>query len=153
MQTLLAKITNYDGFHYVIKSCDNSVGIALGYGLDDRGSKVRFPAVAGNFSLHRVQSGSGAHPGTRGSLPGVKRPGHEAHYSPPSSAELKECVELYFHSPNTPAWRGAQFKKKHRDNFHYYTFLPPPVISYLLCPNFLLSTPYSNTLNFLILLK
>jgi hypothetical protein len=40
-----------------------SVGIALGYELDDRGSRVRFPAVAGNFSLHhRVQNGSGVHP-------------------------------------------------------------------------------------------
>jgi hypothetical protein len=45
-------------------------------GLDDRGSRVRFPAVAGNFSLHhRVQNGSGAHPascptGTGGSFPG-----------------------------------------------------------------------------------
>jgi hypothetical protein len=26
------------------KSGDSSVGIALGYGLDDRGSRVRFPA-------------------------------------------------------------------------------------------------------------
>jgi hypothetical protein len=52
-----------------------SVGIALGYGLDDRSSRVRFPAGAGNFSLyHRVQNGSGAHPAscpmcTRGSFP------------------------------------------------------------------------------------
>jgi hypothetical protein len=58
-----------------------SVGIALGYGLDDRGSRVRFPARAGNFSLyHRVQNGSGAHPasypmGTRGSFPGGKSAG------------------------------------------------------------------------------
>jgi hypothetical protein len=57
---------------------DSSVGIALGYGLDDRGSRVRFPAGAGNFSLHhRVQNGTGAHPasypmGTRGSFPGGK---------------------------------------------------------------------------------
>jgi hypothetical protein len=55
---------------------DSSVGIALGYGLDDRGSRVRLPAGAGNFSLHhRVQNGSGAHQasypmGTRGSFPG-----------------------------------------------------------------------------------
>jgi hypothetical protein len=36
--------------------------VALGYRLDDRGSRVRFPAGAGNFSLHhRVQNGSGAH--------------------------------------------------------------------------------------------
>jgi hypothetical protein len=42
---------------------DSSVGIALGYGLDVRGSKVRFSAGAGNFSLHhRVQNGSGSHP-------------------------------------------------------------------------------------------
>jgi hypothetical protein len=33
---------------------------------------------------------------------GVKRPGREAGHSLPSSAEVKECVELYLHSPNTP---------------------------------------------------
>jgi hypothetical protein len=54
--------------------------IALGYGLDYRGSRVRFPAGAGNFSLHRVQNGSGAHPascpmGTRGSFLGGKAAG------------------------------------------------------------------------------
>jgi hypothetical protein len=60
---------------------DSSVGLALGYGLDDRCSKVRFPVGAGNFSLHhRVQNGSGAHPasysmGSRGSFPGRKAPG------------------------------------------------------------------------------
>jgi hypothetical protein len=37
--------------------------------------------------------------GTRGSFPGVKRPGREADHSPPSSAEVKEWVELYLHSP------------------------------------------------------
>jgi hypothetical protein len=60
---------------------DSSVGIALSYGLDDRGSRVRFLAGAGNFSLHhRVQNVSGVHPasypmGTRGSFPGVKAAG------------------------------------------------------------------------------
>jgi hypothetical protein len=50
-------------------------------GLNDRGSKVLFPAVAGSFSLHhRFQNGSGAHPascimGTRDSLPGGKAAG------------------------------------------------------------------------------
>jgi hypothetical protein len=34
--------------------------------------------------------------------------GLEADHSPPSSAEVKEWVELYLHSPNTPSWRGAQ---------------------------------------------
>jgi glutamine synthetase len=58
----------------------SSVGIALGYGLDDRGSMVRFPAGARNFSLHRVHNGSKAHPtsypmGTRGSFRGGKAVG------------------------------------------------------------------------------
>jgi hypothetical protein len=66
---------------YTRESRDSSDGIALGYGLDDRGSRVRFPAGAGNFSLnHRVQNGSGAHSasypmGTRGSFPGGKAAG------------------------------------------------------------------------------
>jgi hypothetical protein len=59
-------------------SHDSSVGTALGYRLDDRGSRVRFPAEAEIFSLyHLVQNGSGAHPasypmGTRGSFRGGK---------------------------------------------------------------------------------
>jgi hypothetical protein len=72
---------------------------ALGYGLNDRGSRVRFPAGDGNFSLHHrcVQNGSGAHPasypmGTRGLFPlGIKRPGREADHSTPSSVEVKNA--------------------------------------------------------------
>jgi hypothetical protein len=58
-----------------VKSRDSSVGIAPDYGLDDGGSRVLFPAGAGNSSLHyRIQNGSGAHPapypmGTRGLFP------------------------------------------------------------------------------------
>jgi hypothetical protein len=65
----------------LFKSRDSSVGIALGYGWDDRGSRVQFLVGAGNFSLHHhVQNGSGAHPasypmGTRGSFPGDKAAG------------------------------------------------------------------------------
>jgi hypothetical protein len=64
----------------VNKSRDSSVGIALGYGLDDRDSRVRFPARAGNFFHHRVQNGSGAHPAsypmdTRGPFLGCKAAG------------------------------------------------------------------------------
>jgi hypothetical protein len=47
----------------------------------------------------------------------VKRPGGEAVHSLSSSAEVKECVELYLHSPNMPSWRGAQLK--HRDSFTF----------------------------------
>jgi hypothetical protein len=61
--------------------CEERGVIALGYGLDDRCSRVRFPEGAGNFSLHhRVQTGSGAYPasypmGTTGSFPGGKADG------------------------------------------------------------------------------
>jgi hypothetical protein len=79
--------------------------MALGYGLDDRDSRVRFPAGAGNFSLHqRVQNGSGTHPatyprGTRGSFPGVKRLVREADHSPQSSAEVKNAWSYTFTPP------------------------------------------------------
>jgi hypothetical protein len=58
------------------KSRDSSVGIRL----DDRGSRVWFPVGGGNFSLHRVQEGSGAHPAshtmdTKGYFPGGKEAG------------------------------------------------------------------------------
>jgi hypothetical protein len=106
---------------------DSSISIALGYGLDNQGSKVWFLAGAGNFSLHHhIQNSSGAHPasfpvGTRVLSLGIKRLGREADHSPPSSAKVKECVELYFHSPNMPSWHGAQLKK-HRDNFTFYLY-------------------------------
>jgi hypothetical protein len=60
------------------KSRKSSIGIVLGYRLDDRYSRVRFPAGAGNFSLHhRVQNGCGTHlasypMGNRGSFLGGK---------------------------------------------------------------------------------
>jgi hypothetical protein len=92
---------------------DSSVGIALGYGLDDRGSRVRYPAGAGNFlftTAPRTALGLTQPPiqWIPGALSlGIKRPGRETDHSPPSSAEVKECVELYLHSPNMPSWRGA----------------------------------------------
>jgi hypothetical protein len=42
---------------------------------------------------------------------GVKWPGREADHSHPSSHEVKEWVELYFYSSNTPSWRGAHLQK------------------------------------------
>jgi hypothetical protein len=47
----------------------------------------------------------------------------EADPSPPSSAEVKECVELYLHSPSTPSWRGSQLKKQSAN----FTFTSPCV--------------------------
>jgi hypothetical protein len=83
------------------------------YGLDDRDSRVRFPAGAGNFSLHHasIMALEPTQPPIQW-IPealslGVKRPGRKADHSSPSGAKVKECVELYLHSPNTPSWRGV----------------------------------------------
>jgi hypothetical protein len=55
----VALLTHINYFN--TKSRDSSVGIAQGYGLDGRDSRVRFPAGAGKFSLHhRVKTGSEA---------------------------------------------------------------------------------------------
>jgi hypothetical protein len=59
---------------------------------------------------------------------GVKLPGREADHSPPSSDEVNECLELYFHSSNTPSWRGAQLKKKHRTTLTLPLPLPLPLL-------------------------
>jgi hypothetical protein len=50
--------------------------------------------------------------GARGSFPGGKAVGAWSWPLTPSNAEVKECVELYLHSPNTPSWRGAQLKHR-----------------------------------------
>jgi hypothetical protein len=59
--------------------------------------------------------------GTRGSFPGGKEAEAWSWPLTPSSAEVKKCVELYLHSPNTPPWRGAQLK--YRDNFTFTFYL------------------------------
>jgi hypothetical protein len=82
--------SNFRVFLLVWMSRGSSVGIETGYVLDDRGSGVRFPAVAKNFSLlHRVQ------PPIQWVLgapsPGLKRPEREADHSLPSNADVKNA--------------------------------------------------------------
>jgi len=54
--------------------------------------------VGARFSAP-VKTGPGAHPASytigTGSAPGVKQPGHGVNHPPPSSAEVKERVELF----------------------------------------------------------
>jgi hypothetical protein len=52
---------------------------------------------------------------------GVNRPGSEADHSPPSSAEVIECVELYSHSPIR--LHGMMLSSKHRDEFVFTFYL------------------------------
>jgi hypothetical protein len=89
----LSELYRFGGTDFSFRTTE----LALGYGLDDRGSGVRFSAGAGNFSHHhRVQNGSGAYPASysraTGALSlGVKRPERKADHSPPSSAEVKNA--------------------------------------------------------------
>jgi hypothetical protein len=73
---------------------DSSVGIAIRYGLDGPGIESRWRR---DFP-HPVQTGPGAHPASyimgTGSFPGVKRPGCGVDHPTPSSAEVKERLEL-----------------------------------------------------------
>jgi hypothetical protein len=62
--------------------------------------------VGARFSV-AVQIGPGSHPASytmgAGSFSGVKRPGRGVDHPPPSSAEVKERVELYLYSPSGPS--------------------------------------------------
>jgi hypothetical protein len=82
----------------------NIVSIVTHYGLDDLGIESWW---GGSFSAP-VQTGAGTHPasyivGTCSFL-GVKWLGHDIDHPPPSSAEVKERVELYLYSPSGPSW-------------------------------------------------
>jgi hypothetical protein len=97
--------------------------MALGYGLNDlqfkfrQGMRIFLFATASRPAMGPTQPAIQWIPGDF-SL-GVKRPGSEADHSPPSSAKIKECVELYLHSPNMTSWRVAHLKTKARDNFTF----------------------------------
>ena len=80
---------------------DSSTGIVTRYGLDGPG--IRVPVGGEIFSTH--PDGSWGPPsvlynGYQVSFPGVKRPGRGVNYPPPSSAEVKERVELYLFFPS-----------------------------------------------------
>jgi len=83
---------------------DSAVGILTELWAGLSGDRI---PVEARFSVP-VQTGPGAHPAsyTMGtvSFPGVKRPGRGFGHTPPSSAEVKECVELYLSSPSGPSW-------------------------------------------------
>ena len=55
-----------------------------------------------------VQTGSESHSASytmgTGAFPKAKRPGGGVDHTPPSSAEVKERVELHLYSPSGPSW-------------------------------------------------
>jgi hypothetical protein len=95
----------------LMESRDSSVGIALAYGLDDRGSRVRFSAGDGIFSLrHDVQTGSGEHSASNPMGAGGPSPGQSGKldHSRPCSAEVKNALMT---------WNSG----KHKDNSTFTT--------------------------------
>ena len=87
-----------------VTGCDSSVGIATCYGL---GSLEIEPWWEARFSAP-VQTGPGAHPASytmgTGSYLGVKQLRRGIEHPPPSSAKVKERVELYPYSSSGPSW-------------------------------------------------
>jgi hypothetical protein len=109
----------------LISKSYSSVGIALGYGLDDRGLGFDSRRGLGIFvltTLSRTALGPTQPPiqWVRGALSlGVKRPGHEADHSHPSGAAVKNS----WNYTSTPQYVFVAWcLVKHRDNFTF-TFM------------------------------
>jgi hypothetical protein len=83
---------------------DSVVGTATRYGLD---GPVSNP---GGGEIFRTRPDRPWCPpsllcnGHRVSFPGVKRPGRGVDHQPPSSADVKEGVDLYLYSSSGPSW-------------------------------------------------
>ena len=81
---------------------DSAVGIATRYGLGGPGIESRFRRGIPHLSRPSL----GPAPATStGSFPGVKRPRCGVDHPPPSTAEVKERVELYLYSASGLSWR------------------------------------------------
>ena len=85
-----------------------------------------------------VQTGPVAHPASytmgTGSFPGVKWPGCGVDHPTPSSAGVKERVELYLYSPSGPSWavigwtlpftcRGVTSTARHAARSHSFDYI------------------------------
>jgi hypothetical protein len=80
---------------------DSAVGIATPYGLDGPGVESRWGEI---FRTRPDLPHPASYTMGTGSFPGGKAAGAWADHPPPSSAEVKERVELYLYSPYAPSW-------------------------------------------------
>jgi hypothetical protein len=88
----------------VTEEPDSAVGIATRYGLDSLAIESRWGEI---FSTRPDRPWSPPillYSGYRVPLLGVKRPGRGVNHLPPTSAEVKERVELYMYLPSGPSW-------------------------------------------------
>ena len=89
------KLNFYQEFKFVDR--DSLADIAAHYGVDGPGIKSRW----GTRFFAPVQTGPGPN---QVFFPEIKRLGRGADHPPPSSAEIKERVELSFYSSSGPSW-------------------------------------------------
>ena len=91
-------------FYVIMWVHDVSAGIETLYGLDGPGIESRL----GEEIFRTRQTGPGSHQASytigTGSFPGVKRPGRDDDHPPPSTAEVKERVDIYLYSPSGFSW-------------------------------------------------
>jgi hypothetical protein len=87
---------------YVIR--DSVVGIPTRYGLDSAGIESRLGRDFPHPSKRNLGPNQPPIKWVQGLFPGMKWPGSGVDHSPPSSAEVKERVELYLYSPSGPSW-------------------------------------------------
>jgi hypothetical protein len=85
----------------IIVGRDSSVGIATRYGLDGPEIESRWGR---DFQYTSRPALGPTQSPIQWSFPGVKRPGRGVDHPPPSSAEVKERVQLYLYSPSGPSW-------------------------------------------------
>ena len=78
---------------------DSSVATATGYGLDG-------PEIESRWGRDYRPWGppSLLYSGYLVYFPGIKRPGRGVNHLPPSSAEVKEKLEVHLYSPSRPSW-------------------------------------------------
>jgi hypothetical protein len=102
---------------------DSSVGIATTLRAGRSGDRI---PVGDTFSIP-VQTGTGVHPASWvPGVSGVKRPGRGVDHLLPSSAEVKERVELYLCFLSGPSWPvpGRTKNKWDHSSYNPITVLP-----------------------------
>jgi hypothetical protein len=122
--------------YFTFRLLDSSVGIALSYRLDYRGSRVPFPAGAGKFSPHHhVQNISRFHTASHPKVLGAFSLGESGR-----GVKLTTHLHLVLRSNNershtsTPQYAFVAWcSVKSQGNFTFTFYLLTYLLTYLLC--------------------